>query len=431
MITSTYPRYKEDTVPAFVHELAKKIVDLGMEVHVVSPHHAVATCDEKLERVFVHRFKYMPSKLEILAGGAGMPQKLQDSLTAKMQLLPYMVSSFSTALKVSIKNNVDIIHAHWFFPSGLIGVFVKKLIHRPLVLTGYGVEFFLVKRKYRWLSFLMRWIASNADECVFISNAVREAAGNIGVRRSTVIPYGVDTEKFTSMHLERWKVNTLKKKYKICGEKIILAVGRLVERKGFHFLIEGMPSILKSVPNAVLVIVGNGPEKRVHINQAHKLGLDDKVKLISDVPQSDLLLLYNICDVFVLPSIVDKEGDQEGFGIVLCEAMACGKPVVSTRTGGIPDIVKDGKNGILVEQKSVKELSRAVLDVLGNQKLAEKLGNRGRISVKRKFSFGCIAKAYISIYKALLKQETKRRARAIGRVGNDAQNTKESWWHSR
>jgi len=407
MITSTYPRYKGDTVPAFVHELAKKIVDLGMEVHVVSPHHAVATCDEKLEGIFVHRFRYMPSKLEILAGGAGMPQKLQDSLTARMQLLPYMLSSFFKALKVSIKNRVDIIHAHWFFPSGLIGVLVKKLVHRPLVLTGYGVEFFLVKHKYRWLSPLMRWIASNADECVFISNAVREAARNVGLRKSIVIPYGVDTEKFTSMRLERWMVNALKKKYKICGEKTILAVGRLVERKGFHFLIEAMPSILKSSPHSVLVIAGNGPEKRFLRNQAHKLGLDDKVKLISDVPQSDLLLLYNICDVFVLPSIVDEKGDQEGFGIVLCEAMACGKPVVSTRTGGIPDIVKDGENGILIEQKSVEQLSSAIIKLLKNGALSRKFGMSGKTSVLKNFSYASISGAYSSVYRSLLK--AKRR----------------------
>lgn len=421
MMTSTYPRYEGDVVPAFVHDLAKNIVKQGIEVHVVSPHHAVSKGEEDLEQVHVHRFRYMmPAKLEFLTGGVGMPSKLQKSFAAKMVMVPYLVGSFFKSLSICKKYEIDVIHAHWFFPSGLIGVFLKKLIHRPLVITGYGVEFFLTTKRYRPLSFLLKWVAANADACVFISSAVRRAAENVRVHKSIIVPYGVDTKRFLPLPHNHHIVKTLKKKYHICKNKAILTLGRLVARKGINYLIEAMPLILQDISDAVLLIAGHGPEKKRLQKRVHELKLENNVKFLGNIVPSELPSLYNLCDVFVLPSVVDAAGDQEGFGIVLCEAMACEKPVIGTRLGGILDVINDGEDGILVEQKSVKELSRAILDVLGNRKLAEKLGNRGRISAKMKFSFENIAKTYISIYKALLKQETKRRARANGRVGNHA-----------
>jgi len=159
MISSTYPRYKSDVTPSFVHELAKKIAESGIEVHVVSPHHKVAKCEEYLEGVFVHRFRYMfPAELETLTTGGGMPTKIQKSLVAKVEMLPYLLSSFVKSLRTCSKYRIDAVHAHWFFPSGLVGVLLKKLLHKPLVITGMGVEFFLTRKKYKWLAFLLRWI---------------------------------------------------------------------------------------------------------------------------------------------------------------------------------------------------------------------------------------------------------------------------------
>lgn len=414
VMTSTYPRYEGDVIPAFVHELAKNIVKQGIEVHVVAPHHAISKSEEKMEQVNVHRFRYMmPAKLEFLTGGVGMPSKLQKSFAAKVVMVPYLVGSFFKSLYICKKCKIDVIHAHWFFPSGLIGVFLKKLIHRPLVVTGYGVEFFMTKKRYRYLSFLLKWIADNADECVFISRAVRHAAENIGVYKGIIIPYGVDAERFLPLPRYHPMVEALKAKYHIDKNRVILTLGRLVARKGIRYLIEAMPLILKDLPGVVLLVAGDGPERKSLQSRVHELRLENYIKFIGNVSPSELPFLYSVCDLFVLPSVVDAAGDQEGFGIVLCEAMACEKPVIGTRLGGILDIISDGENGILVKQKSVEGLTRAVLDVLRNQILAEKLGNRGRISVKKKFSFENIAKAYISLYKALLERKTKTQMKAF------------------
>jgi len=403
MITSTYPLYREEPAPSFVHEVTKELVKLGLQVHVVAPHHVLSKDEEEMDGVAVHRFRYMPARLEMLSGGGGMPPKLQRSLIAKMELIPFFMSSFLKSVQACRRYDVDLIHAHWLFPSGLIGVLAKKILHRPLVLTGYGVEFFLVSRKYRVLAPLLRWIAANADQCVFISSAVKKTAEDLGIHGDRIIPYGVDTKKFEPKTMDGYGVSVLKSRYGIPDGRIILTVGRLVERKGFDYLIRSMPSVLRSVGDAVLVIAGDGPE-REHLNSlTRELGLEDAVKLVGTVSNPDLPLLYNICTLFVLPSIVDSSGDQEGFGIVLCEAMACEKPVIGTKVGGILDIVTDGYDGVLVEQKSVDELSEAVLRVLSDDKFASKLRFNGRRTMLASFSYDRIASLYASIYHSLLE----------------------------
>ena len=403
MISSTYPRYKGDVTPSFVHELAKKIAESGIEVHVVSPHHKVAKCEEYLEGVFVHRFRYMlPSELETLTTGGGMPPKIQKSLIAKVEMLPYLLSSFLKSIRTCSKHQIDVIHAHWFFPSGVVGVLLKKLLHRPLVVTGMGVEFFLTKQKYKWLAFLWRWVAANADECVFNSNASKAAAESIGVRKSIVISFGVDVNRFAPMKTRSRLIEATRRKYGIPNRVIILTVGRLVERKGFRYLIQAMPHILKRISDAVLIIVGDGPERSSLTKLVRELGLNDHVRLIGNVAPSDLPLLYNACDVFVLPAVTDASGDQEGFGLVLCEAMSCGKPVIGTRVGGILDVISEGQDGILVEEKSVEQLSEAVVQVATDFKLAMFLGENARVSAVNKFSCEHAAREYVSLYASLL-----------------------------
>jgi len=405
MISSTYPRYKGDVIPSFVHELARKIAEWGIEVHAVSPHHEAAKCEENLEGVFVHRFRYMiPSRLETLTTGGGMPTKIQKSLVAKVEMLPYLLSSFLKSLRICSKYRIDVVHAHWFFPSGLVGVLLKKLLHKPLVVTGMGVEFFLTRQKYKWLAFLWRWIAKNADECVFNSNASKDAAEGIGIRKSIVIPYGVDVNRFAPRKARSQLVEGTRRKYGVENKVIILAVGRLVERKGFKYLVQAMPHILKRI-SAVLVIVGAGPEKASLTKLVGELGLDDHVRVVGSVAPSDLSLLYNACDVFVLPAVTDAGGDQEGFGLVLCEAMSCGKPVIGTRVGGIVDVISEGQDGVLVEEKSVEQLSEAVVRVAGDHKLAMSLGENARVSAVKKFSCERAAREYVALYAFLLRKQ--------------------------
>ena len=173
----------------------------------------------------------------------------------------------------------------------------------------------------------------------------------------------------------------------------------MVERKGFRYLIEALPYILKKCPNVVLALGGDGPERKRLETLARKLGIEEKVKFLGFIPDEDFPKFLKACDVFILPSIVDSKGDTEGSATILLEAMACETPVVGTNVGGIPYAIKDGVGGFLVPQKNPKAIADAVLKLIENPQLMRKLGKEGRRYVEKKFSINKIARIYKEIFK--------------------------------
>ena len=188
-----------------------------------------------------------------------------------------------------------------------------------------------------------------------------------GVDISLFYPKSVDSE--------------LKKRYNLSGKRIILTVGRLIERKGQRAVVEVLPDIVNKMPDVIYVIAGDGPEKDNLHALVQKLGLGQKVVFIHDLPYELAPDAHNLCDLFVMA--VSKEMPEttvgvESFGIVFSEAGACGKPVIGSRSRGIPDAVVDGVTGILVDPEDRRELKGAILSLLSDPKLAQTMGQKGR-----------------------------------------------------
>jgi glycosyltransferase involved in cell wall biosynthesis len=203
-----------------------------------------------------------------------------------------------------------------------------------------------------------------------------------------IIPFGVDTNIFRPY-------NVLKDKKMFQ----ILSVGYLIERKGFEYLINSINEILKIHDNVKLKIVGTGPLENQIKKQIKELKLEGTVEILGNVSEEELLDLYNSSEIFVLPSIVDSQGNTEGLGVVLLEAMACKVPVIASNIGGIPDIVHDKVNGTLVPEKDVLELTRAIDEMIKHEEFRKSMALNGYEMVKGHFSWEQIAKDYIDIYK--------------------------------
>jgi glycosyltransferase involved in cell wall biosynthesis len=177
--------------------------------------------------------------------------------------------------------------------------------------------------------------------------------------KCVVIPFGVDLEKFKLNEEIKKEVEDIKKRYK---PPIILSIGRYVYYKGFEYLIEAAKNV-----KAKFLIIGEGALKEKYENIIKKLNLEDKVFLIPHV--ENLIPYYYACDLFVLPSIALSEA----FGIVLLEAMVCGRPLISTEVGtGTSFINQDGITGFVIEPKNSKILSEKINAILENEKLKEK-----------------------------------------------------------
>ena len=152
-------------------------------------------------------------------------------------------------------------------------------------------------------------------------------------------------------------------------------VGRLAEVKGVTYLIEAMKQV-----DAMLVIVGDGPLREQLEEQAKLLG--DKVQFLGAKTHDQLAEIYASADVFAAPSVRAKDGGVEGFGLVFLEAMASGLPIVASRSGGIPDLIHNGENGLLVEPGNVEELAGAIERVLENRDMRAELVTSGNKTVE-------------------------------------------------
>jgi glycosyltransferase involved in cell wall biosynthesis len=134
------------------------------------------------------------------------------------------------------------------------------------------------------------------------------------------------------------------------------------------------------------------------------LALQEHVIFIDEVPQEELVAFYSMADIFVLPSIVNENGETEGLGVVLLEAMACGLPVIASNVGGIPDIIKDGETGLLVRQKDARSLSDQIIRLLSDDNLRKEVLINGQNLIKAEFSWEIVTDKFIEIYREVLRR---------------------------
>lgn len=185
--------------------------------------------------------------------------------------------------------------------------------------------------------------------------------------------------------------------------RVILGVGGLKRRKGFDLLIRAFAKVASDDSNLWLVIAGDGPQRTELLALATSLGVDARVRLPGNVEGSNLVGLYQLCELYAhLPR--STNGNFEGFGIVYLEASACGKPIVASRSGGVADAVIDGKTGFLVEEEDWESAAEAIHNVLSDQTLANKLGQAGR-NYASTHTWQWYADEMVNLYKSITAQQ--------------------------
>jgi glycosyltransferase involved in cell wall biosynthesis len=384
VITSAYPDYEDDPHGIFVHRLMKEIAKKGHEVHVLAPYTGGET-EYALEGVHVERFHYFyPRRFEKLSGRAGMIDNVKEGFLVKIQVFTFLF--FNVLYSMLKLRKMDVIHVQWPIPNGLGAIFLKKLYGIHYINTIHGEEVHLSKRYH--MQFALRWLVNNSSKTITNSTATRKFCLEAGLdgEKIDVIPFGVDTDFFRPLDV-----------YKDENIFQILSVGYLIERKGFEYLIRAMPLVLEKHEHARLKIVGSGPLESKLKELIYELDLGNEVEIVKNVSDEELLMIYNSSDLFVLPSIVDSQGNTEGLGVVLLEAMACGLPVIGSDVGGIPDIINDGKTGFLITEKDYYMLFQVISRLINEYKLRNKLVNLCPKFISEKFSWKIISKKYLEI----------------------------------
>lgn len=369
---STFPRWENDTEPRFVLDLAEAMTKY-FDVTVLAPAAIGAKDCEIMNDVKVIRYHYFPiHKWETLCYPGAIVPRIKEK-KSRIILVPFLLFSLYMNL-FKLLHEFDYVHAHWLIPQGIIQSFFKK----PYIVTGHGsdVRAFNVGLLKR---LKIRCLKKAGYVTVVSEHLKKEVKILCDIEKVSVLSMGCKTEDFG----KKFAVTDY---FKQGEKKVVLFVGRLVEIKGVSYLIEAMKDV-----DAKLVIVGDGPSRQKLEIQAQTQA--DKIVFLGSKTHKELKKIYASADIFVMPSVTAPDGGKEGFGLVALEAMASGLPVVASKSGGITEIVTDGKNGILVEEKNVKELAEKINLLLNNKELYQEITENIKDAII-KYDYKTIAKDY-------------------------------------
>lgn len=400
VVTSTFPRWKDDTDPPFVYELSKRLTS-DFDVIVHTPHYSRALPRETMDGMQIHRFRYFLAYFEKLAGGQGIVPKLRRNKLYYL-LLPFFLSSqFFSLLLLVITVKPDLIHAHWLIPQGFFATIVNKIRAVPVVITGHGAD--ILSLKQHVFTLLKRFTVNNADCVVTVSQALAKKLvdDTQTAVELDVISMGVDAMVFAP----QYKTRKIRDRYGMHGP-YLLFVGRLTEKKGLLYLIDAMALVVSKIPETKLLVIGHGELEIALKRKVANLGLQDAVHFVGGLSNNDLPEYYASADIFIGPSIRTADGDSEGFGLTFVEAAMSGCLVIGTKTGGIEDIIRDGQTGFLISPEDSTALAEKIQFVIHNSFSLDGMRAQGREEAIEKFEWKRISKMYSNLYLNIISKNS-------------------------
>jgi glycosyltransferase involved in cell wall biosynthesis len=308
-----------------------------------------------------------------------------------MATAPFLMAAAAagTVQRLVTQECIDLIDAHYFYPDGVAAALLATRLGRPFVVTARGTDVSLIPR-YRWPRRLIRWAAERAAAIITVCQALKDALVDLGVPadKITVLRNGVDLELFRPVERDRARSQLQ------FTRTTLLSVGHLIERKGHHIAIEAMVDL----PDADLVIVGDGQMEGALRALAQARGVSARVRFVGPVPQDRLKEYYSAADALVLAS------SREGWANVLLESMACGTPVIATRIWGTPEVVQVAEAGVLMTDRTPQALTMAF------RRLFAAYPDRGQTRrYAERFSWDETTEGQLSVFRSVVAD--KRRTR--------------------
>lgn len=392
VLASTYPRWRGDHEPGFVHELCKRLT-AQFRVIAVVPDAPGADASGLLDGVEVMRYRYAPRRWETLVNDGGISANLRRSRW-KWLLVPWFVlGQYRAARRVVRRQNVDVVHSHWLLPQGWVARRLYRRCGVPYLVTSHGGDLFGLRG--RTAAAMKRDVASSSAGMTVVSTAMRDEAQRIGLRppRLDVLAMGVDLQdRFTpDANIAR-------------AADELLFVGRLVAKKGLQHLLRALPLIVDERPAVTLTIAGFGPEDQSLRRLATELGIEDRVRFTGAVTQADLPVLYRRAAAFVALFVRDESGDQEGLPVALMEAIGCGCPVVVGDVPGVHDLLGADAVDVIVRPDDRVAVARAVLATLSNPEAARERAIRLRAVATERVDWQRIARGYAALLRHCMRR---------------------------
>jgi len=395
VITHSFPTKNNPVAAIFLLNQLKELKKY-CEIKIIYPYAYVPKI-----KIFnpYYRFSKVPSKERVGGIEVYHPKYIMiPRMLFKLKLLHFYLAiesffSYFASKKITDRIveswNPDIIHLHGSLSESLLGKRLKRKYKKPMLVTAYGDD---INRYLKQIpsSFLVKSALKSSNAIICQSRFLQNEIGKrISGKKLFIIPMGALLDKF--------KPKGKNKARKVLGlpkdKKIILFIGHLFERKGVEYLISALRLVLKKDKNILCCIIGSGHSEDKLKKIASDLDLDNHIKFLGQKTHDEIVPYMNACDIFVLPSL------SEGLPVVLCEALAAGKPVVATKVAGTPEIVT--KNvGFLVRPKDSNDLSEKIILALNKRWDKKKLLRRSK-----EFSVANSAKKLVNVYNSFLRKD--------------------------
>lgn len=377
-LAHAYPRFAGDPVGSFAHNLAVALRAEAVDVSVVAPAAPGYPASDRIDGIAIERFRYAPRRLETLSYTGAMAAEVQGSVRGKLVLAALLTGGAIALTRVARRERASLVHAHWWFPAGLIARGLRALAGVPYVVTFHGTD--------------IRLAASSAGGRRMFRVAVGHSAALTAV--SSWLARSARTLD-PALVVEVAPMPVLTTLFHPGGAREpgrMLFVGKSSAQKGLDRLLRAMAQMHQPAP---LTVVGAGrlDDAALH-DLATRLGVADRVEWLPMMSQRELAEQYRRCAVHVIPAL------DEGLGLTAVEALLSETPVVAFDSGGVPDVVLHDRTGLLVPAGDEAALARSLDDLLADPGRLADMGRAGRAHALAAFSPGAVARRYAAIYRA-------------------------------
>jgi glycosyltransferase involved in cell wall biosynthesis len=370
MVTSSYPKFPGDVTAPFIESIAHGVAARGHRVDVMLPYHPQLSrgSDEPVQFL---PYRYAPRDEWALWGYAQSLEADHRLRRAAWLLAPLAALALRRALSGRLQDRrYDVVHVHWLVPNAVLVDDIVRAHGAGLVVSLHGSDVFVAER-LRPARVLARKALRRAGAVTACSDDLHRRGVALGAprARTRTVPYGVDVHAFAP----RPPAPEIRQRLGVSGDAfLVLAFGRLVEKKGFVHLVEAAAR----TGGVEVVIAGEG-DLRGELEQRVR-ALKAPVRLVGALERDEMAAALGEADVVVVPSVVDRAGNVDGLPNALLESLATGRAVVATRAGGIPDVVAHDVNGLLVPEKDEGALAQALRRLIREPQTRERLGQEAR-----------------------------------------------------
>jgi len=309
--------------------------------------------------------------------------------------LSFIIFGTLKVLLVNRREHFDVFHAFYMVPFGLVAAICGKIARVPVVVTCVGSDLMVMPKKFRYKVPILL-TGKSASRLICLTKSLKRAAINIGINaeKIAVIPHGVDLENINTMISKAEARRKLGLPEKL---KVILFIGRLISVKRTDLVIRAFKKVLVDTPDAYLVIVGDGPLKTSLRRLSFDLGVQNSVRFEGPIPHKNVQVYYDACDVFVLTS------SSEGLPAVIVEAMASMKPVIASAVGGIPELITNDVNGILINGEDNDALATSINLLLSSPAKYQLIIEQG-LKTLEKYDWNTLVKKIENVYNSSITE---------------------------